>query len=702
MLLAALAACAIATIASGLTPGGNLLDSSRVLAATHRTQHDSPQRMKELAEARATVATNKEKVRVNPNDAQAHKALGDAYLILEEYENAFASFKEVLRVIPNDAEAYRGIGEAYERVWQYAKARDFYKEAVRLNPTYARALGNLGNMQVRLFQYEEAIGALKEGIRLKQSSKVDYSDYYNLGEAYQYTGKYQDAVNAYQQALKLGPQYESIHTSIAEAYNGLKQYQDAIASAGLTLKQSPYDAKANRVLGDSYAAMEKYEKAVEYYKESIRVSANRYQVEALLGLGLSYNTMGRHDEAVAQFDKGIAYASTPKQFASEEDVKPWLLSAHYFAMAQANLSLGRGEAAAAAAQKYIELRSWNGANAPYAALLLYFGKRKAGKTDEALKFIHEASAHMDAKAWPFPVFQYLRGELKGADLIALATDRDKMTEARAYMGMYLALAGRPDDARPHLGWVVQNGNRSFIEYTLAQSELRQLATGHSRGPLAPGNPPLTREVSDALAEFVAFIISETMGTALVADQPFKDSWAQMLAANYRSRSAAEQERLSHVPEVWASLRGSWPQKGEEERAKLRDEWREILKQAMTASRTKEQVEAEKSLQALQALIQLGQQRQLQPNELNAAAGHMDVVATGLLQLGDEQSVEAAAQLTKMAQTYRASARQASPAQATANQPQSQTDTQGAVRMIQKMNNNHFATMSMIQFMSRRF
>jgi lipoprotein NlpI len=81
---------------------------------------------------------------------------------------------------------------------------------------------------------------------------------------------------------------------------------------------------------------------------------------------------------------------------------------------------------------------------------------------------------MDAKSWPAALVKYLRADIGEKDLLALATDNDKMTEARAYVGMSLALEGRLDAARTHLEWVVKNGNRDFIEYGLAKSELRRI------------------------------------------------------------------------------------------------------------------------------------------------------------------------------------------------------------------------------------
>ena len=59
-------------------------------------------------------------------------------------------------------------------------------------------------------------------------------------------------------------------------------------------------------------------------------------------------------------------------------------------------------------------------------------------------------------------------------LLAAATDNDKRTEARAYLGLALALAGRPEQARPHLHWVRDHGNRTFIEYDISRAELARL------------------------------------------------------------------------------------------------------------------------------------------------------------------------------------------------------------------------------------
>lgn len=190
VLLAALAAWMVASVASGRAASATHLKASGDVRAAGTLQRESPEREREIAEAQGVVVRNKEKVRLNPNDAQAHKALGDAYLVLEEYKNAYDSYNEARRVTPVDAEVYRGMGAALEGGRQYARARDFYREAVRLDPQFARAQIDLGRVLVRLFQYKDAVGPLKEGIRLTPRGKVEHNDFFNLGEAYLHTGQY--------------------------------------------------------------------------------------------------------------------------------------------------------------------------------------------------------------------------------------------------------------------------------------------------------------------------------------------------------------------------------------------------------------------------------------------------------------------------------------------------------------------------------
>jgi len=90
-------------------------------------------------------------------------------------------------------------------------------------------------------------------------------EFNNKGDEYFDQGKYTEAIDAYQQAIKLKPNY-------AEAFFNL---------------------------GDAYAASERHEEAVIAYKQAIRFKPN-YDA-AYFGLGDAYQALGKHEEAVEAY-----------------------------------------------------------------------------------------------------------------------------------------------------------------------------------------------------------------------------------------------------------------------------------------------------------------------------------------------------------------------------------------------------------------
>ena len=70
--------------------------------------------------------------------------------------------------------------------------------------------------------------------------------------------------------------------------------------------------------------------------------------------------------------------------------------------------------------------------------------------------------------------KYLRGEIDESKLLAAATDNDKLTEARCFLGLDMEQKGRKEEALAHFRWVKEHGNPGFYEYTIAQAELDRL------------------------------------------------------------------------------------------------------------------------------------------------------------------------------------------------------------------------------------
>jgi lipoprotein NlpI len=123
-------------------------------------------------------------------------------------------------------------------------------------------------------------------------------------------------------------------------------------------------------------------------------------------------------------------------------------------------------------QAVIDLQGWKGDHAPFALVLGHFALRLAGDEPAAKRFL-SASAGKLADTWPYPVVQFLRGEIDEAALLKLATD-DKRTEARCYLGLDHALKGRKDEALAHFRWVKEHGRADFTGHIIAVAELERL------------------------------------------------------------------------------------------------------------------------------------------------------------------------------------------------------------------------------------
>jgi lipoprotein NlpI len=241
--------------------------------------------------------------------------------------------------------------------------------------------------------------------------------------------------------------------------------REAIASFDKAIRLKPNFAEAYNSRGIVYNNLAQHERAIKDYGEAVRLNA-RY-AEAYYNRANAYSDSGQYELAL-------------KDYGAALDLNPGYAEA-YHNRSLAYLSLARGEAATDA-RAYLGIKGWREAQSQYMVLVGYLGDRQARRDTEARKFLDEALTKCDPTVWPYPIIRYLRGEITADALLAAATDSDKKTEARAYLGLALSLSGRRDEALTHLRWVRDNGNKRFVEYTFAMAELRRLESA------APAQP----------------------------------------------------------------------------------------------------------------------------------------------------------------------------------------------------------------------
>lgn len=120
-------------------------------------------------------------------------------------------------------EGFKGApGSVFTR--RVKKAHTARRPASARVPPKAIEANERGNAHFDELRYEDAIAAYQEAIRLY----ARYAEgYLNLGDAYKELKRYEEAVNAYKQATKIKPNYGDAFNGLGDAYEAMGRKAEA-------------------------------------------------------------------------------------------------------------------------------------------------------------------------------------------------------------------------------------------------------------------------------------------------------------------------------------------------------------------------------------------------------------------------------------------------------------------------------------------
>ena len=260
--------------------------------------------------------------------------------------------------------------------------------------------------------------------------------------------------------------YDDVEDAIEAGNNARDRkppdYVEAERVYKLATRLAPNDERAFEGLGNIYFDQHRNEEAIAAYRKAIELKPDN--PAAFENLGDSYYRLGRYQESIDASAQSIRLNPKP--------------SGPYWTLTWAAATIGKGETAGNMAQAFVyRWRPLFAGDPPYYVTFAgYLGYREASHTEEANKLLAMPGKSSECKDqnWVCRLLKYLRHEISVEQLLSEANDNSKMTEARAYIGIDLALSGRRQEALEHLRWVVTNGDRTFTEYPLAKSWLTKL------------------------------------------------------------------------------------------------------------------------------------------------------------------------------------------------------------------------------------
>ena len=204
-----------------------------------------------------------------------HLSLGTLFFQRGYLDQAESSFEQASRDDSFSAEALYGIGSVYLNQNKNSAAREMFERCLKAQASYPNTMpdawNNLGVLATRVNHVSEAIDDFQEALKLNPNHLLSLN---NLGNAYRLQKKWDDARNVFVRALAIAPD----------------------------------DPESNYGLGMVYAQTDETAKAYQYLQSALKVRPD--YPEALNNLGVLYLMTQRPDDAVATFEQCIRVAPT--------------------------------------------------------------------------------------------------------------------------------------------------------------------------------------------------------------------------------------------------------------------------------------------------------------------------------------------------------------------------------------------------------
>jgi tetratricopeptide (TPR) repeat protein len=207
----------------------------------------------------AAIVAYRLELDANPNNALAHRRLGDLYSQEGRLEESLAEYAAALLIDPRDPDTHASRAQTSLRLSRFADAEAAARTAVSLSPAHEPARYALGTALMRTGRTEEGLLALQEFERLQAATRARNDAAWQLKllkeQAIEHAARqeYRTAADLLRQAVKYAPSDGTVHLAAGALLVKAGDFEQALPLLKEALDRQTVEA--HRYLADVYAAL---------------------------------------------------------------------------------------------------------------------------------------------------------------------------------------------------------------------------------------------------------------------------------------------------------------------------------------------------------------------------------------------------------------------------------------------------------------
>ncbi len=431
-------------------------------------------------------------INIFPKSTVLREWRGRIYFGMGKFDKAIADFNEAIKLNPKSANLYWGRALVFHRLKNYSRAIEDWGQAIRLEPRNAVLYENRASTYYWCDKYTDAVADYGKAIKLNPKSLDAYC---NRALAFGMLENYNKAIEDWGNAIRLEPRKAILYQDRARAYEDCKQYANAVNDYKRASELDVVNPRYFNLIGDCYQQMGDWDEARTAYLRVMDFPAKT--VGDRLQRGYAQHSLGDFERSISEYSEALILqkdAPTPCYWRGraelaaakyEQAVKDFLkvlelspgdaISADaLYGRAVSYLCMGESSKGLADLKEYRDLANEESEGKAFSFILDSLAYARLRNEAQERECLSEARKRVKENGRAFRIISYVTGKKSAADLIESAADNREMTDARAYIGLRLALVGDKTEAIGQLVWVRDHGDRTSSEYALALAELNRL------------------------------------------------------------------------------------------------------------------------------------------------------------------------------------------------------------------------------------